>query len=347
MGKDVLIRDIAIAEGNARYDEHAKRILSDKRILAYIFKDTLKEVRNYSVDEIIPMIEGAPQISSVALDPGESNLSPRITRADNNYADIPGKEENAFRCKRKGDAVNHRIAGGNTEDMIPHEGGVFYDILTYLMVPGAHKALKILINLEAQRTPNPGYDLVTRSVYYGARRISAQKGTEFFGSDYNSLKKSYSIWICFNSGRDERGTITEYAIKKNDLLGRMPDKERYDLMSSVFIRLGGRPEDYEDESLQDMLMTIFSGRYTAQEIESRLRNSYSFKFDKGLQEEVSEMRNLSFGVEERGIQKGIAQGRTELAGELNQGIEMLGLTEEQKNKLKALIESKAGGRQKV
>jgi len=285
--KDPLIRDIAVAEGNAEYDEHAKRILSDKRILAYIFKDTLEEVSSYTIDQIISMIEGEPRISSVAVDPGESN-DPGLTRKSGN-----------------------RIMGQNIEDSIPHEGGVLYDILTYLMVPGKDKAIKILINLEAQRNTNPGYDLVTRSVYYGARRISAQKGTEFFGSDYNSIKKSYSIWICFNAGRDEQGTVTEYAIRKKNVVGVMPDRERYDLMTSVFIRLCGRPQDYRTLSSQDLLMTIFSGEYTVQEIEERLSREYDFKFEQGFKKDVTEMCNLSYGIAEKNLEKGIAQGRVE------------------------------------
>ena len=34
-----------------------------------------------------------------------------------------------------------------------------------------------------------------RAVYYVARLISSQKEKEFYGDNYNGLKKVYSIWI--------------------------------------------------------------------------------------------------------------------------------------------------------
>ena len=126
----------------------------------------------------------------------------------------------------------------------------------------------------------------------------------------------------------------------------MPNRERYDLMSSVFVRLGGDPNEYKTLSSQDLLMTIFSGEYTVREIESKLNSEYDFRLNRGLKEDMNEMCNLSYGVEERGIQKGImqgmAQGRTAFASELSQEMKSFGLTADQEEALKEFIKNRVG-----
>lgn len=72
---------------------------------------------------------------------------------------------------------NKSIEGLNTEDDIPNEGKITYDIKFYVILPdGEHT--KIIINIEAQKDSKPGYDLVTRAVFYCARLLSAQLDKE-------------------------------------------------------------------------------------------------------------------------------------------------------------------------
>lgn len=52
--------------------------------------------------------------------------------------------------------------------------------------------IKMIINVEAQKEFRSGYSITTRGVFYGARMISAQKGTEFTGKDYDNIRKVYS-----------------------------------------------------------------------------------------------------------------------------------------------------------
>ena len=58
---------------------------------------------------------------------------------------------------------------------------------------------KIYINLEAQKSFYPGYDLVTRGIIYPARLISKQMDVEYTANDYSGVKKVYSIWICYST----------------------------------------------------------------------------------------------------------------------------------------------------
>ena len=109
------------------------------------------------------IIEGEPEISSVPVEPGMTN-SPHIR-------------------------------GISTEDRVPYEQVVFYDIRFYVRNPKVDENVGIVIGIEAQKSFYPGYDLVTRGIYYAARMISSQMGVEFTGENYNQIKKVYSIWI--------------------------------------------------------------------------------------------------------------------------------------------------------
>ena len=96
-----------------------------------------------------------------------------------------------------------RINLFNTEDNVPGEGKIFFDI----RFSAYHREMemKFLVNVEAQRSTAPsklGYRLENRIIFYLARMVSAQKQTEFFHSDFDNIKKVRSIWICIDNGED-------------------------------------------------------------------------------------------------------------------------------------------------
>ena len=47
-------------------------------------------------------------------------------------------------------------------------------------------------------------------VYYCSRMISAQYGTEFVKSNYQNVRKVYSIQICLDVPKEWENTITRY-----------------------------------------------------------------------------------------------------------------------------------------
>jgi len=113
-------------------------------------------------------------------------------------------------------------------DKVPGEGTITYDIRFYAVTPTKNR-IKLILNVEAQKEFDTGYDLVTRGIFYCARMISAQKGTEFKKSNYNDLKKVYSIWICMNVSKDLEYTITSYKLdnKESRLRDSPPAAGRY------------------------------------------------------------------------------------------------------------------------
>ena len=79
--------------------------------------------------------------------------------------------------------------------------------------------ITLIIDVEAQNDFYPGYPLVTRSVYYCCRMVSAQYNTEFTNSHYEEVKKVYSVFICINPPGYRKNTINRYSITEENLVG--------------------------------------------------------------------------------------------------------------------------------
>ena len=50
-----------------RYDSHAKKVLADKTILAWIMHYTVREFAKSSIEEIRACIEGEPEVQHLAV----------------------------------------------------------------------------------------------------------------------------------------------------------------------------------------------------------------------------------------------------------------------------------------
>ena len=285
--KTELTRRLELSQKMEQYDEHCKNILADKRILAWIMKETMKEFQSLEIDDIMQYIEGSPDVSSIPVDPGMTN-SPVI----------------------------HGIG---TEGNIPYEGAVYFDIRFMAGLP--KKETGIIVNLEAQKEMRRGYSIVTRGIFYGARMISAQMGTEFTAPDYQKIKKVFSVWICFHSPQYIGNAVSSYGLQKNDIVPGIPDiPEEYDKVEIIQICLN--PERENRIKLTELLNLIFNSKLPYKEKVTLLRDSFGFPVEAEFGEELKNMCNVSqyiFGYAleegiEQGLQQGIEQG-------LQQGIE--------------------------
>lgn len=91
----------------------------------------------------------------------------------------------------------------NPKDIVSYiEGEPF--INTVPVEPGITNAVmknsvsQIIINVEAQKDEPNGYDILNRAIFYVSRMISSQKERDFSNSNYNDIKRVYSIWICMS-----------------------------------------------------------------------------------------------------------------------------------------------------
>ena len=267
-----------------KYDSNAKIVLANKSVLARILKYTTSEFKDYAIDEIISCIEN-PMIGEDPVMPGEE-----------------------------------LIIGANTEDAVLNEGKIYFDVFFFAYTKGFNDKIgvKLYFDIEAQKNYYPGYDLVTRSLFYCARELSKQYDTEFSGRNYDNIKKVYSIWICMDTPEKYANTVTSYRIKPEDLYGKFTGKARYDILESIFIRLKEGYTENSDNDLVQFLSILFSNQIKENDKIARLDNNFGFKAKKELGEVLHQMCNLSELIEEKGIEKGIEQG---IEKGIKQGIE--------------------------
>lgn len=281
-------QNLSLADYKAQYDEHVKRILSNKAVLARILQGAVAEFKPYSIDEIIECIDSEILISKVPVRPGASNIS--------QHQSVNNPE-------------NQSILGDRNEDAVPDEGVVTFDIRFHTFVPDKSKEypIKLLLNIEAQKTYYTNYHLVTRGIFYGSRMISAQLDTEFTNSDYDNIKKVYSIWICMNAPKKIGNAMVEYGLKKTDLINHVPDdRESYDKLSVVMIYLNERTT-YEWGGIHHFLNTLLSPS-NVRKRKRILIDVFHMVMEENVEEEMNDMCNLSDLIEERGIAKGISKG---------------------------------------
>ena len=291
---DNFIETLSIAKGKEMYDGNIKRILSEKQILARILKETVEEVKNLDYDEIIACIGSEILIGKVGVENSNSPFSP--------FGEIETLSE---------------------EDYLINEGKITYDIRfdLYLMNSGIidkerKEQIKLLINIEAQKEFNPGYDLVPRGIFYCARMISSQLGKEIKNSNYDDVCKVYSIWICMETPKDVENTVFSYELNEKMLYGEKHKNFRSDLLTLVMVCLPRKIN--EEHTLQNMLRVLLDSDISVESKEDILSKEYGIKMDDNMKEEARYMCNLSDLVEERGIRKGMEQG---LAQGIEQGME--------------------------
>lgn len=270
-----------VAENKAKYDAQVRRILADKIILAWILKYCTEEFKDCSIEKIAAAIEEEPELVTVPVYPG----------------------------KKRTEA----IAGLHNEDTVPGEGTIRYDILFYARVPYGESA-KLLIDVEAQKKFNPGYSLVTRGVFYCARMLSSQFGTEFTPNAYDDIKKVYSIWICMDAPDYAVDTIVKYSIKPENIAGNFQGKERHDLLTVVMVCLGREEDNNKGTELHRLLSVLLSEKLLPEEKKRILHNEFDINMESDMEEAWNSMCNLSDLIEERAIERGIEQG-------IEQGIE--------------------------
>lgn len=265
------------AKDKIQYDEHVRQILKDKGILAYILKYAVKEFKDYSIDDAKAAIDGEPEVAIRSVRP-------------------------------------EAVSTLENESKIPGEGKMYFDILFYAVTNDGYRQ-KMYINIEAQKSFYPGYDLVTRGIVYPARLISQQMDVEYTADNYDGVKKVYSVWICMNAPEKKHSykkvadSIVEYSIKPTILYPHnATDDEiatgRYDLMSTVFINLNSQNTINSKNVLISMLSTLLSDKIKADEKKQKLEKEYGIKMSKELESEVSSMCNLSEAIEKRGIERG-------------------------------------------
>lgn len=279
----------------ARYDDCVKCLLADPQVLAMILKYTVPEFADEGIEAIMECI-GEPTVSITA----------------------PKESYEAY------------VESMATEDNDVQDGKIIYDIKFPAYVPDGH--IKILVNVEAQNRTSKSklkYHLGNRIVYYMARMVSSQKNTEFTGSDYDDIKKVYSIWICMDA-KDGGDSIISIGLDEKVLYGIPEWRPDVDLMQGVIINIRKRDQTGKSQNkLIGMLEELLS-KDNSHTKKRRLEEDYGIKMSVEAERRGQDMCNLSELVWEEGMEKGMEKGRARAISDAIQKIvKKLDVTEEQ------------------
>ena len=270
------IDDVYLAGKNPEYDAAAKKLLSSKKILAWILKYCLEEFKDCSIADIRDRyIIGIPETASVPVLPDETNAAAMVN-AD-------------------------RIFGERTEDTSVTEGKVTFDIRFRAITPH-NDLVQLIINIEAQRSRHTSYPLLKRAMYYVSRLISSQYGVDFDKAQYGKIKKVYSIWLCMDAP-DDRGGITRYHMQEEPEYGNiLNEKEDYDLQQVVMVYVAHARADMENRLL-NLLGELFLSEDSANMKKAALIDHYDIDLNDDEERLVSTMCNLSVGLYEKGMER--------------------------------------------
>ena len=174
----------------------------------------------------------------------------------------------------------------------------------YALAPKDGSLIKLIINVEAQNDASPGYPLTKRALYYCGRMLSAQYGREFVKSEYDRLKKVYSIWICTDAPLYKQNTINIYSLKEDSFIGEHTEPmSNYDLLTVVMIYTADDFMDLQNDIIK-MLSVLLSRNLAAKERMNILEDSFDIVMTEKVNQEVDKMCNLSQGVRADGRAEG-------------------------------------------
>ena len=269
---------ILTTDKDAQYDESAKRLLGQKNILAHILVKTVDEFAGMDPKDVVSYIEGEPFINTVPVEPGLTNAVMKSSGS--------------------------QVAGFNSENLELHEGMIRFDIIFYVRMKDG--VSQIIINVEAQKDEPNGYDILNRAIFYVSRMISSQKERDFSNSNYNDIKRVYSIWICMSMPEN---SLEHIHLVKDSIVNSHAWKGKMDLINIIMIGLAEKlPEHEEKYELHRLLGALLSQDLTVNEKLDIIGNEYAIPMEKDFREDVSIMCNLSQKIKETGIETGIKTG---------------------------------------
>ena len=183
---------------------------------------------------------------------------------------------------------------------------------------------------------------MNRAIFYVSRLISSQKERDFVNTNYNDIKRVFSIWICMNMDEDSM----DYVHLTNDkLLGSYEWNGRLDLLNIVLIGLSNRlPEHNEEYDLHRLLGALLSKELSVDEKLNIIGNEYDIPIEDSIRKDVSVMCNLSQGIKEDGIAIGQIKAETRIIINMyNNGFtveQIARATDKDVEEIKAVIEKK-------
>lgn len=167
--------------------------------------------------------------------------------------------------------------------------------------------------------------MIKRALYCSSRVVAKQKNAElgFANSKYGEIKKVYSIWICIGHAKQKNDVINSYTIQESchTKIWHAP-RNHFDIMTAVMVypqveafqngkedREAQNPVKTCEQKLLELLKVLFIKDFSVEKKKERLEKEYGIMMKRETESEVMEMCNFSDFIEERGIKKGLEQGK--------------------------------------
>ena len=308
MDKDIK-KSISATDKDAQYDEKAKNLLGHKIILAHILVKTIDEFKGMNPKDVVQYIEGEPYISRVPVDAGSTNVE---------------KEQDG-----------EKVIGLNTENSELNEGLVRFDIIFYVRMKDGLS--QVIVNIEAQKAEPLAYDIINRAVFYVSRMISSQKGREFTKSNYNDIKRVYSIWVCMNMSQNCMNYIH---LTQESVVGTYQWKGDIDLANIVLIGLAeDLPEKEEKYELHRLLGALLSAKLDVNTKLDIIGNEFDIPLESDIRKDVNDMCNLSQGIKEQAHAEGLAEAVIKLSKKGYNAAQISDLLDMEVEKVQKIIEN--------
>lgn len=217
-------------ERSSDYDAKVKNLFKFRAILAVVLHLVIPEYKECSLQEVIECIEPSSISDSTAVTEGET------------------------------------VRSENSESTIEDEKQIFFDLKFLTRIPKSNDSVKVslVFDLEVQKkVKNLKYKLEHRGIYYMSRLLSSQLNYVTEETDYDQLKKVYSIWICTSDIAEmEENSIVRYQIVGKKLYGKEFPVPEADLAELIVVKLGNSiefiPNDAksEDDILEFLYGTL-------------------------------------------------------------------------------------------
>ena len=252
------------------YDEHCKRLLADRQVIARVLAGTLDEFAGVPVELVqAELIEGEPTLDAPM---GRDDPGRPLLLVD--------------------------------EDAVVGEGLVRFDVRARVRVPADDDEPRLMeLDVEPQGRMPAGYPLLSRALYYCARMISQQGAGVVAGSDYGQLRKVVSVWVCLDPLAANRATVTAFGVEARDVVGDgIYNRSDYDKLEVVVIGLG--PGAREAGGVVGMLATLLAKDVTPEKKLEELHNKYGIMITEDIETGVRGMGGMGQAIYEDGRERG-------------------------------------------
>lgn len=138
---------------------------------------------------------------------------------------------------------------------------------------------------------------VSLAIFYVSRLVSSQKEGDFVNTNYDDIKRVFSIWICMNM---DENCMSYIHLSKDDLIGCHQWSGKLDMLNIVMIGLSNDLPAHDDTyELHRLLGALLSMDLSIDEKLSIIENEYEIELEDSIREDVSVMCNLSQGIKDR------------------------------------------------